>query len=191
MVLIFASNNKNKVKEITEIFSHYGITIKSLKEIGITEDIPETGETFEENALIKAKFVFDKTGIPCFSEDSGLCVDVLNGSPGVYSARYAGNHNDIENNKKLLFEMNNVKIRSAHFNSTICYYDGKENYFTGILEGDITTEERGTNGFSYDTLFIPKNYEKTIAELTDNEKNKISHRKKAIDLFKEFITKNN
>ena len=191
MVLIFASNNKNKVKEITEIFSPYGISIKSLKEIGITEDIPETGETFEENALIKAKFVFDKTGIPCFSEDSGLCVDVLNGSPGVYSARYAGNHNDIENNKKLLFEMNNVKKRSAHFNSTICYYDGKEYYFTGILEGDITTEERGKNGFSYDTLFIPKNYEKTIAELTDNEKNKISHRKKAIDLFKEFITKNN
>ena len=189
MVLIFASNNKNKIKEFSNILAPYNITIKYLGDIGITEDIPETGNSFEENALIKAKYVFNKTGIPCISEDSGLCVDVLNGEPGIYSARYASNHDDKANNIKLLEKLKYHSNLHAHFNSTICYYDGNAKLFTGILNGTIATEERGINGFSYDTLFIPSNSNKTLAELTDDEKNSISHRKIAIEKFKEYIIK--
>lgn len=182
--LVFASNNAKKLKEIRAILSGY--EIKSLKELGCEEDIPETAITFQGNAFLKAEYVFNKYGLPCFADDSGLVVEALNGEPGVYSARYAaaengGEKSDEKNMDKLLQKLGENPHRNAYFISVICYYDGKQTqYFEGKIPGTITQEKMGEGGFGYDPIFIPNGSALTFAEMPDEEKNKNSHRSIAL-----------
>ena len=186
--IIFATNNKHKLKEMNAI-APAGISFIGLKEKGITEDIPETGKTFEENALIKARFIVDKYNLPCISEDSGLSVNALGGSPGIYSARYAGeNATAIMNNNKLLDDMEGQTDRSATFISVIAFIEnGKEMTFRGECNGYVHTDYLGPNGFGYDPIFIPKGYAESFAELGDQVKNLISHRRKSFDSFINYL----
>ena len=191
MKLILATKNKGKVKEIREFFKGIKIELVSLNDFPEIEDIPETGSTFEENAWLKAKAVFDRLQICALADDSGLEVDYLNGRPGVYSARYSGeNATDESNRKKLLHELANVAEhnRTARFICVMVLYDGiKKNIFRGICEGTIIEEERGTDGFGYDPLFVPEGFDKTFAELDIETKNIISHRGKALLKAKQYI----
>jgi len=190
--IVLASNNEHKLKEFKEILTSYKII--TLKDIGFTEEIEETGSTFEENALIKAKTVHDflqnkNLDYPVIAEDSGLCVDALDGAPGIYSARYAGGHsNDKKNRDKLQKELEGKK-RSAYFICTIVVYD-KDNIdktFVGKTYGEITHEERGSKEFGYDCIFYSNDLKKTFGEATEEEKNKISHRARAIqEMIKEL-----
>jgi XTP/dITP diphosphohydrolase len=186
MELVFATHNKNKVTEIRELLPQH-ITLLSLDDIGCTEDIPETAATLRENAQLKAGFVAENYGLDCFADDTGLMVDFLNGAPGVYSARYAGNHNDAEANMdKLLLNMAHATDRSAHFTTVIALHmAGKTMFFEGKVHGSITQERMGTKGFGYDPLFLPTGYDKTFAQLPLEVKNKIGHRGKA---FLQLIT---
>ncbi|MFN5423342.1 MAG: RdgB/HAM1 family non-canonical purine NTP pyrophosphatase [bacterium] len=179
---IFASNNKHKAEEIKSIL-HHQCEIITLKEAGITIDIPEPHHTLQENASEKSTVIFKLTGSDCFSEDSGLEVVALGGAPGVRSARYAGEKADDEKNiDKLLKEMSGVENRNACFRTVISLIlDGKEYFFEGRCEGQITTERKGSNGFGYDPVFIPSGQEKTFAEMSIAEKTNISHRKKAAE----------
>lgn len=181
MKLVFASNNKNKIIEIQSILPDT-IEILSLEDIGCFEDIPETAETIEGNAILKANYVTDKYGYDCFADDSGLEVDALNGAPGVISARYAGEHkNNDDNIDKLLLELSNKSNRNAHFKTVIALNIGKQQHlFTGIAKGEIIEERKGTNGFGYDPVFQPEGYERTFAEFSLEEKSAISHRAKAV-----------
>lgn len=186
--IIFATRNKNKVKEINDINST--ISFISLDDVGISEDIPETGDTFEENAHQKAAYVFDRIKKPVLAEDSGLVVPSLHGEPGVLSARYAGDDkDDAKNIEKLLSKLTDSAERAAYFNTTICYIDaeGNAHYFTGRCHGHIGLAPAGTNGFGYDPIFIPNGLDKTFAECPIVEKNKISHRKRAFVQFQAFI----
>lgn len=185
--LIIASNNKGKLLEIQLIIGN-DINLITLKEISIFEEIPEPYFTFEENAKAKAKYVYDKTGIDCFAEDSGLVVPSLGGAPGVFSARYAGRHGDDRlNNEKLLLELKDSKDRSAYYQSVICCcLQGEFHYFKGKCEGSITFAAQGEGGFGYDPLFVPSGYDHTFGNLSITIKNKISHRAKALDQFREF-----
>ena len=185
--LIFASNNGHKLEEVRVILS--GISVKSSGEAGIAEEIPETGNTLEENVFLKANFVYRKTNSPCFADDTGLFVDALNGEPGVFSARFAGeNCTSHDNIVKLISLMKNKTNRSAHFKTVICLVkNGTGNYFEGVISGSISHEPRGTNGFGYDSVFIPEGYSKTFAELEPEEKNSLSHRAKAVKKMKEFL----
>lgn len=186
--LIFATHNKNKLIEVKELLS--GIyEVVSLNEVDIVEEIPETGETLNENASIKSHYVKAKLNIDCFADDTGLEVDVLNGAPGVYSARYAGEEASYEQNvEKLLREMNGEFNRSARFRTVISLLlEGKEYFFEGKVEGEILRMRRGTGGFGYDPVFLPKGYNETFSEMSLEEKNKISHRAKAVQKLVAFL----
>ena len=192
MKLVFASNNKNKIQEIQALVPNT-IQIVSLEEIGCFEDIPETADTIEGNAILKANYVTEKYGYDCFADDTGLEVEALNGAPGVYSARYAGERKDANDNMhKLLFELKDKTNRKANFKTVIALnLNGKQNLFTGIINGKIIDEKIGTNGFGYDPVFVAEGYEKTFAELTMEEKSTISHRGIAVKQLIEELKKNN
>ena len=189
MKLVFASNNKNKIKEI-QLLLPDSIQILSLEDIGCTEDIPETADTIEGNAILKANYVTQKYGYDCFADDSGLEVAALNGEPGVFSARYAGEPKNDENNiDKLLANLKDVNNKKANFKTIICLnLKGEQHLFTGIINGQIIEERIGNNGFGYDPIFVADGYQKTFAELSLEEKARISHRgiavKKLIDFLK-------
>lgn len=188
--IIFASNNAKKVDEVRAILGK-NYTIKTLKDINFTEEIPEPYDTIRENSIYKAKFFVEKTGLPCIAEDSGLEVDVLDGRPSAYSARYAGEErNDIKNYEKLLSELEDKENRKARFVSIITFLDGdKLEVFEGNMEGNIAEKPKGGNGFGYDPIFVPTGYTQTNAELTAEEKNTISHRKKALDKLTEYFNR--
>jgi XTP/dITP diphosphohydrolase len=186
MEIVFASNNKNKIKEIQQLVPD-SIKIMSLESIGCFEEIPETANTIEGNAIQKANYITEKYGLDCFADDTGLEVAALNGEPGVLSARYAGNQrSDEDNMTKLLMNLSNKTNRSAQFKTVIALnLRGKQYLFTGIAGGEIILEKRGTAGFGYDPIFKPENYQETFAEMDLSLKNKISHRGKAV---KQLIT---
>ena len=188
MKLVFASNNKHKIKEIKQLLPD-NFEIVSLEEIGCTEDIPETADTIEGNAILKADYVTQKYNLPCFADDSGLEVDTLNGAPGVYSARYAGDQkNDNDNIEKLLFELKHHKNRKAQFKTVIALnLNNEQLLFTGIIKGKIISDKRGTNGFGYDPVFVAENSDKTFAEITSKEKNEVSHRARAVKQLIDFL----
>jgi XTP/dITP diphosphohydrolase len=188
MQLVFASNNKNKIKEIQQLLPDT-IEILSLESIGCHEEIPETADTIEGNAILKANYVTEKYGYNCFADDTGLEVAALNGEPGVYSARYAGEQRDAGDNMNLLLENLLEKTdRTAQFKTVIALnINGKQHLFTGIAKGKITTEKSGNQGFGYDPIFQPEDFEKTFAELSLEIKNKISHRGKATQLLISFL----
>ncbi|WP_353099875.1 non-canonical purine NTP diphosphatase [Myroides odoratus] len=188
MKLIFASNNKNKIKEIKNQVPD-SIEILSLEDIGCMVDIPETADTIEGNALLKANYIKRHYGFNCFADDSGLEVDALAGAPGVYSARYAGeDKNDQANNAKLLSELEAKDNRKANFKTVIAlHYNGEEHLFTGIIEGEILKEAQGEGGFGYDPLFQATGMTKSFAELTLEEKNAVSHRGKAVSQLVAFL----
>ncbi len=186
MQLVFASNNKNKIKEI-QLLLPDTFQILSLEDIGCTEDIPETADTIEGNAILKANYVTQKYGYDCFADDSGLEVAALNGEPGVFSARYAGEPKNDENNiDKLLANLKDVNNKKANFKTIICLnLKGEQHLFTGIINGQIIEERIGNNGFGYDPIFVADGYQKTFSELSLEEKARISHRGIAV---KELIT---
>ena len=190
MQLVFASNNKNKIKEIQALVSDT-IQIISLEDIGCTEDIPETAETIEGNAILKANYITSNYGYDCFADDTGLEVEALNGAPGVYSARYAGEQKDANDNMdKLLQELKDKSNRNANFKTVIALnLNGKQNLFTGIINGKIIEEKMGTNGFGYDPIFIAEGHQKTFAQLTLEEKAHISHRGIAVAQLIAFLLK--
>lgn len=186
--LVFATNNPYKLKEILNVIGNK-FNVLSLKDIHCTEDIPETAETIEENASLKSTFIFNKYNFDCFADDTGLEVDILNGKPGVHSARYAGEgKNSDDNVNKLLTELDGKKNRKARFKTVISLIiKGKEYLFEGIVNGVIIDQKRGTEGFGYDPVFIPDGYTKTFAEMSLEEKNKISHRSQATNKLIEFL----
>ena len=190
MKLVFASNNKNKIKEI-QLLVPASIEIVSLEDIGCTEDIPETADTIEGNAILKANYVTEKYGLNCFADDTGLEVEALNGAPGVYSARYAGEPKDDTNNmNELLFQLEKETNRNANFKTVIALnLNGKQELFVGMIFGKITREKVGTNGFGYDPIFVAEGYEKTFAELDMEEKSNISHRGIAVKQLITFLQK--
>lgn len=198
MVICAASNNAGKLKELRRILERMGHEVKSLRDLGIDLDPEETGTTFAENARIKAEAFCQESGLPTVADDSGLCVDALNGAPGVYSARYAGHHgDDAANNAKLLHEMQDVPAdkRAARFVSAVCFLlpDGRELLVEGECPGTVAFTETGTNGFGYDPLFVPDRVglpdgtttentaRRSYAELADAEKDAISHRGRAME----------
>ncbi len=184
MKLIFATSNQHKLREIKSI-GISGIEVVGLQEIGFEGELPETHETIEENSIEKAQFLSEKFGIACFAEDTGLIIEALNGEPGVYSARYAGEQATFDDNvNKVLLKMHGKTKRAAKFKTVITYYSkGKYVQFTGETEGEILTARRGTEGFGYDPIFQPIGSKKTYAEMTLEEKNNFSHRKKSFVLF--------
>lgn len=190
--VLLATNNPHKVNEIKSVLENIPqIGFYSLSDFGISLEVVEDGKTLEENALIKAKAVYEILNIPTLSDDTGLFVDFLNGEPGVYSARYAGENATYEDNCiKLLANLNNVhdNKRAAQFESVICFYVNAAEYyfFKGICSGKIIKEKRGRNGFGYDPVFVPDGMNKTFAELPDDQKNDISHRGIALKKFKSF-----
>lgn len=189
MQLVFASNNKNKIKEI-QLLVPNSIQVVSLEDIGCFDEIPETADTIEGNAILKANYVTEKYGYNCFADDSGLEIDALNGEPGVYSARYAGEpKDDNENIEKVLANLKDKTNRKANFKTVICLNsDGQQHLFTGIIEGEIIDEKIGNNGFGYDPIFVADGYQKTFAELSMEEKSTISHRGKAFRQLVEFLS---
>lgn len=190
MQLVFASNNKNKIKEIQSLLPN-DIQILSLEGIGCFEDIAETADTIEGNAILKADYVTKNYGYDCFADDSGLEVNVLNGAPGVISARYAGEHkNDQDNMNKLLYELESKSDREANFKTVIALnLNGKQELFTGKTFGEITLEKKGTNGFGYDPVFQPDGFSDTFAQLSFEEKGQISHRAKAVHQLIAYLKK--
>jgi XTP/dITP diphosphohydrolase len=188
MKLIFATNNKHKLEEVSHIIGSK-FELLSLKDISCFDDLPETQDTIEGNASQKALFVYDKYKMNCFADDTGLEIEALNGEPGVYSARYAGEACNFDNNiEKVLKKMAGVSNRKAFFKTVISlYYNGNEYQFSGIVEGIILTERKGTAGFGYDPIFLPDGFQKTYAELSAEEKNKISHRGIATNKLCKFL----
>lgn len=188
MKIVFASNNKNKVQEIQNQVPK-SIQILTLEEIGCTEDIEETGKTLEENAIIKANYITEKYGLPCFADDTGLEIESLNGEPGVYSARYAGEDKNADKNMDLVLDkLSNEPNRKAQFKTVIALnINNKQHLFTGTINGAIRNEKTGTNGFGYDPIFEPENLGKTFAEMSLEEKNKLSHRGRAVEKLVTFL----
>ena len=186
--LIIATNNAHKLQEIQPLISDH-FDIKTLKQIGCTDDIPETADSLEGNALLKARYIFEKYGCDCFADDTGLEIEALNGRPGVFSARYASDGHDFEANiDKVLGEMHGIDNRNARFRTVIALIlDGKVNYFEGIVNGKIITERKGSEGFGYDPVFIPEGYTQTFAEMSLDKKNKISHRARAVARLVDFL----
>ena len=185
--ILIATHNQHKKEEIQQILGAQ-FTVTSLTDYHLHDEIVEDGTSFHENALIKAKYCFEKTGKASLGDDSGLVVESLSGRPGIFSARYAGNHDFGKNMAKVLEEMNGVENRKAYFVTVMCLVD--ENgvtYFEGRVHGNLTQEVRGEKGFGYDPIFIPNDFEITFAEMKAEEKNKISHRKQAIEKFLEFL----
>ncbi|WP_293294964.1 non-canonical purine NTP diphosphatase [Allomuricauda sp.] len=191
MKLVFATHNDHKLKEVQQLLPK-NIQLLSLKDIDCFDEIPETGDTLEENAKIKADHITQTYGLNCFSDDTGLLVDALNGAPGVYSARYAGEQKDASDNmQKLLNELNGKNNRKAHFKTAVhLNLNGEVHAFEGTVEGVITDKEQGKGGFGYDPIFKPNGFDKTFGELPSNVKNSISHRGRAIRKLVEFLKKN-
>jgi len=189
MKIIFASHNQNKVKEIQNLLGDE-IQLLSLTELGLEEDIPETADTIEGNSLLKAKYIWEKYQMTCFADDTGLEIEALNGEPGVFSARYAGDRkNDDANIDKVLSKLSGHENRNARFKTVITLInEGQEFQFTGIVNGEIGSEKIGQNGFGYDPIFVPEKQGKTFAEMTLNEKNLFSHRARAFQQLVNFIT---
>ena len=192
MKIVFATQNKNKLSEIQAMMPE-GIELISLQDLNHTEDIEETGTTLRENALIKARVIYQKYGMNCFADDSGLEVEALDGAPGVYSARYAGEEQIAANNvKKLLDEMKDKENRVACFKTVIALVlNDQEHFFEGAIEGEITYSEMGESGFGYDPVFKPLGYERTFAQMSACEKNAISHRARAVNKLVDFLKQNN
>ena len=188
MKLVFASNNKNKIAEIQQLIGDK-FEIVSLEDIGCTEDIPETAETIEGNAILKAQYVYDKYGLSCFADDTGLEIDALQGEPGVYSARYAGEQKNADDNMALVLQkLESQTNRSAQFKTVIALNFGSEHFlFEGIVKGTITPIKRGNEGFGYDPIFRPSQSKYTFAEMPAEEKNHISHRALALQKLNDFI----
>jgi len=190
MQLVFASNNKNKILEIQNMLPA-GITLLSLEEIGCIEEIAETADTIEGNAILKANYVTEKYGYDCFADDTGLEVEALNGAPGVYSARYAGKQkNDNDNMDKLLYELEKEPNRNARFKTVIALnLNRQQQLFTGLVFGEITKEKSGTAGFGYDPIFKAQGFKDTFASIPMEEKARISHRGKAVQQLIAFLKK--
>lgn len=188
MKLVFATNNAHKLREVQQVVGE-NFEIVSLRECGITEDIPENEPTLEGNAFVKARYIHSRTGLDCFADDTGLEVDTLNGEPGVRSARYATDGHDDEANKRLLLErMEGKDNRAAQFRTALALILGGEEYlFEGIVRGCILHTQRGKGGFGYDPLFAPEDDERSFAEMSDEEKNAISHRGRAVRKLAEFL----
>ncbi len=188
MKLIFATNNAHKLREVSQVVGDR-FTLLTPRECGIDEDIPEEQPTLEGNALQKARYIYARTGMDCFADDTGLEVDALGGEPGVRSARYATDGHDDEANKRLLLErMQGVEARGAQFRTAIALIiGGKEYLFEGIVRGNITLEEQGDGGFGYDPLFVAEGCEQSFAEISAEEKNEISHRGRAVRKLAEFL----
>ena len=186
--LIFATHNPNKLIEIKSAVNSFELV--GLKEMGLHDDIAETGITLEENALIKSQYIYQKTGLSCFADDTGLEVEALDAKPGVYSARYAGEHATAEENMlKLLSEMEGQKNRNAHFRTVISLIlNGKKYYFEGQVEGEILHQKTGIDGFGYDPIFKPKGYDQSFAQMTLEQKNEISHRGVAVKKLIHFLS---
>ncbi|WP_297792163.1 non-canonical purine NTP diphosphatase [uncultured Eudoraea sp.] len=190
MDLIFATHNTNKVKEVDLLLPN-DIRLISLEELGFHEEIPETEATLEANAQLKADYISDRFGLPCFSDDTGLIIDALNGAPGVHTARYAGEEKDPEKNmEKVLKELRNISSREARFKTVIALnFNNQKLLFDGIVEGTIATKKIGDEGFGYDPIFRPEGYDQTFAELPLQVKNQISHRGKAFQKLINYLTK--
>ena len=186
--LIFATNNLHKLTEIQSLIGDK-FAIKSLQQIGCTEDIPETALTLEGNALLKAQYVFNRYGNDCFADDTGLEIEALDGRPGVFSARYATDGHDFEANiDKVLEELTGIKNRKARFRTVmVLILEGSVHYFEGIVNGKIIHERKGIKGFGYDPVFLPEGYEQTFAEMPLAEKNLISHRANAVNKLVDFL----
>lgn len=192
MKIIFATGNQNKVIEVQALLPNT-IQLLSLKDIECFEDIPETSETIEGNAIQKAKYVYENYGYACFADDTGLEVEALNGEPGIYSARYAGPEKNAENNMtKLLTNLSTKNNRKAHFKTVIALvgHSSKLLTFEGICKGEITIEKLGDKGFGYDPIFMPNGYKTTFAQMPLSEKNKIGHRGKAVKKLIDFLSEN-
>jgi len=191
MKLVFATHNLNKVKEV-QLLLPTQVTLLSLKDINCTKDIPETADSLEGNAQLKADYITKNYGYNCFADDTGLLVTALNNEPGIYSARYAGEQKSAEDNmKKLLYNLKDKANRSAHFKTAIALNIGKEKFlFNGIVEGQITKEKHGSGGFGYDPIFKPFGYNQTFGELPLSIKNKISHRGLAVQKLITFLKNN-
>lgn len=188
--IIFASGNPNKIKEVQAMLGEKYL-VRGLKELGIEEDIPETAATIEGNASIKSHYLFDRLGCDCFSDDTGLEVEALGGEPGVYSARYAGEGKDAEDNMKLLLhKMEGLSNRRAKFRTVVSLIEsGTEHLFEGEVKGTIRETKSGDEGFGYDPVFEPEGYSITFAEMLPEEKNKLSHRAKAIAKLVNYLKK--
>lgn len=189
--ILFATGNAHKLEEVRKVLSHLPYEIISLKDLGITYDIPETGKTLEENATIKSEYLAKRyPDFHIISEDTGLEIDALNGAPGVITARYGGPEKDAQKNmNKVLHELKNKENRSAQFRAIISHiYQGKETQHEGIVRGKIATKQSGEDGFGYDPIFIPEGYDISFAELGDDIKNKMSHRARAVEKFVESLT---
>jgi XTP/dITP diphosphohydrolase len=185
--LVFATNNQHKLDEVRQMLDGL-VEVKSLADIGFYEDIPENEDTFEGNALVKARVIYQFCGLPCIADDSGLKVEALGGEPGVYSARYAGVPKNDENNlRKVLQQLEGSDNRRAAFVTVLAYIsNGLEYVFEGVVPGTITKEKRGSHGFGYDPVFMPDGHDRTFAEMIAAEKNALSHRARAVAAFKEF-----
>ncbi|MCD8309635.1 MAG: non-canonical purine NTP diphosphatase [Prevotellaceae bacterium] len=190
--LVFATNNTHKFQEVTDMLQGK-ITLLRLKDIGCEADIPETAGTLEGNALQKARFIYDNYHLDCFADDTGLEVEALDGAPGVYSARYAGESHDAEANmRKLLFHLKDKTNRKARFRCVFALIEkGEVHTFEGIVNGTIITEKRGACGFGYDPLFVPDGYNLTFAEMDEERKNQISHRARALQQLVAYLREEN
>lgn len=189
--LVFATNNAHKVQEVQSKLAHKNLHILTLKEVNINTEIPEDFETLEENALQKAQFIFERTKLPVFADDTGLFIEALNGEPGVYSARYAGEGCSFADNvQKVLANLGGTKNRKAYFKTVIAYLnqEGKSQVFEGVIHGEITVQESGAEGFGYDPIFKPNNYSETFAEMPLTLKNQISHRALAVEKFVDYLS---
>ncbi|MFT6211715.1 MAG: XTP/dITP diphosphohydrolase [Bacteroidia bacterium] len=188
MEIVFASNNAHKVEEVRSKLQK-GFKILSLKDVLGDVDIPETGNTLDANASIKSKYVFERTGKDCFSDDTGLEIEALNGEPGVYSARYAGENCSFQDNMdKVLRNLDGKENRKACFRTVISLLlNGEEHFFEGRVDGEILTEEHGKDGFGYDPIFRPNGFEETFAEMSMDQKNVISHRGLAVTKLIDFL----
>ncbi len=186
--LLFGTNNPHKLREIRKITAD-SYHILSLEDLGIDQEVAETEETLEGNAILKAKAYYQSTGMSCFSEDTGLEVEALNGVPGVYSARYAGEGSSFQDNvNKLLAELETKANRKARFRTVIAFYDGRQVHtFEGQVHGIITRAAHGSGGFGYDPIFLPRGHEKTFAEMSADDKNAISHRGRAVEKFVTYL----
>ena len=192
MDIVIVTKNDGKLKEFKRLLKNYKVNFLSLKDLNINDEIIEDGKSFKENALIKAKAISKKYNVVTLADDSGLCVDELGGAPGIYSARYASDHNTLSNNEYLLKQMTGIKNRSAHFTCALCLYFPNDKYL--IVEensyGEITYEPRGDNGFGYDPYFYVKDLNKTYAEMSGMEKDLYSHRALAIRKLGELVDEN-
>ena len=190
MRIIFATANPGKLREASEVLGP-DYEVVSPASLGITEDIPETGSTLQENSLLKARYLFERTGLPCFADDTGLEVDALGGAPGIYSTRYAGpGHDSNANMEKLLAELIRLDDRRARFHTviTLILSDGQPRFFEGVCEGAIARQKSGSGGFGYDPVFLPDAYPgRTLAEVSEEEKNAVSHRGRALRAMADWL----